>query len=73
MKTSAEAVLDFRVRHNLTGRDLDSLMGFSSDGRATRRWEAEGAPYYVTVLMAYADRYGLDVMRDLAAKRDGTS
>ena len=45
-------------------------MGFSSGGRATRRWEAEGAPYYVTVLMAYADTYGLGKMEELAAARE---
>jgi hypothetical protein len=69
-KTPADKVRDFRTRHNLLGHEMDNLMGFSSDGRATRRWEAEGAPYYVTILMAYADRYGLDVMRELAASRD---
>lgn len=70
MKTPGKAVAEFRERHDLTGHELDNLMGFFSDGRATRRWEAEGAPYYVTILMAYGDRYGLDVMRELAARRD---
>jgi hypothetical protein len=70
MKTPGSAVRDFRLRHNLTGHEFDNLMGFFSDGRATRRWEAEDAPYYVTILMAFADRYGLDVMRELAAQRD---
>lgn len=69
-RTPAEEVRAFRTRHNLLGHELDNLMGFSSDGRATRRWESEGAPYYVTILMAYADRYGLDVMKEIAAKRD---
>jgi hypothetical protein len=69
-KTSPEMVRDFRVRHELEQDELDNLMGFFSDGRATRRWEAEGAPYYVTILMAYGDRYGLGVMKELAARRD---
>ena len=70
-KTSTEAVVAFRERHGgLTQEDVDRLFGFSSKGRACRRWEEEGvgAPYYVTVLMAYADKYGLDLMRELADK-----
>lgn len=69
-KTAAQAVRDFRLRHGLEQDELDNLMGFFSDGRATRRWEAEGAPYYVTILMAYGDKYGLSVMKELAASRD---
>lgn len=70
MKTAPEAVRAFRQRHNLEQTELDNLLGFFSDGRASRRWELEGAPYYVTILMTFADRYGLDVMRELAAQRD---
>jgi hypothetical protein len=70
LKTPAEEVRSFRERHGLDQETLDKLMGFHSGGRATRRWEAEGAPFYVTVLMTYADRYGLDVMRELTSRRD---
>jgi hypothetical protein len=51
LKTPPEEVRSFRERHKLDQETLDSLMGFYSNGRATRRWEAEGAPFYVTVLM----------------------
>lgn len=70
MRTNPEAIREFRQRHNLVGKDMDYLMGFFSDGRATRRWESDGAPYYMTILMAYVDRFGLDLMRELAANRD---
>lgn len=70
LKTPASAVQDFRTRHRLDQEGLDRLLGFSSKGRATRRWEAEGAPYYVTILMAYADAYGLGKMEELAAARE---
>jgi hypothetical protein len=69
-RTPAQSVKDFRDRHKIDQSQLDRLMGFSSGGRATRRWEAEGAPYYVTVLMAYADTYGLGKMEELAAARE---
>lgn len=66
--TPKEAVLAFRERHGLDQPETDRLMGFSSLGRTTRRWEAEGAPYYVSLLIAYADAYGLDLMRQMAAE-----
>lgn len=69
-KTPALAVTDFRERHRLDQASVDRLFGFSSAGRACRRWEAEGAPYYVTILMAYADAYGLAKMEELAAHRE---
>lgn len=69
-KTAAAAVKDFRTRHHLDQAGLDRLLGFSSGGRATRRWEADGAPYYVTILMTYADKFGIGIMEDLANKRD---
>lgn len=69
IKTPAEAVKDFRERHRLDQESVDRLFGFSSEGRACRRWESEGAPYYVTILMAYADAYGLGKMEELAATR----
>jgi hypothetical protein len=66
LKTPAGDVRDFRERHGLDQARLDQLLGFSSKGRATRRWEAEGAPFYVTILMTYADKYGIKVMAELA-------
>jgi len=69
-RTPPAAVVDFRERHRLDQKEVDRLLGFSSGGRACRRWEAEGAPHYVTVLMAYADQYGLAKMEELAAQRE---
>lgn len=69
LKTSPDKVKKFRAEHNLDQAQLDSLMGFSSGGRATRRWEAEGAPYYVTILIAYADKHGVALMEKLAEER----
>lgn len=70
LKTPAEAVKAFRERHRLDQAGLDRLLGFASGGRATRRWEASGAPYYVTLLMEYGDRFGVGLMEELAARRD---
>jgi len=70
LKTPASAVIDFRERHRLDQAAVDRLFGFSSEGRACRRWEAEDAPYYVTILMGYADTYGLAKMEELAASRE---
>lgn len=70
LKTPAAAVAAFRERHKLDQKAMDHLFGFSSDGRATRRWEAENAPYYVTILMAYADKFGIELMKELAEMRD---
>jgi hypothetical protein len=64
-----EEVIAFRERHRLLQKDLDHLFGYKSDGRATRRWEelgGSGAPYYVRIIFTYADKYGLDTMRELA-------
>lgn len=69
-KTPAAAVTEFLKRHSLTQKEVDRLFGFSSDGRACRRWEAEGAPYYVTILMAYVDTYGIAKMEELAANNE---
>lgn len=70
LKTPADAVSAFRERHKLDQAQMDHLFGFSSGGRATRRWEAEDAPYYVTILMAYADKFGIDLMKEMAEMRD---
>ena len=69
-KTPASVVIDFRERHRLDQASVDRLFGFSSAGRACRRWEDEGAPHYVAILIAYADTYGLGKMQELAAARE---
>lgn len=61
----AEAVASFRARHGLTHEELDTLFGSASKGRASRRWHAEGAPRYVGILIAYADKFGLELMRKM--------
>lgn len=70
LKTPADKVREFREAHGLDQAGLDRLLGFSSGGRATRRWEAEGAPYYVTILITYADEHGLGMMEKLALSRE---
>lgn len=71
-KVNAAEVVAFRERHGLTQASVDYLFGFSSGGRACRRWEEKGewepgAPHYVRILMAYADKYGLATMKEIAA------
>lgn len=67
------AVKEFRARHGLTKQsDLAYLFGTATNNgtsRAVVRWETEGAQPYVRILIAYADRFGLDVFREEAAKR----
>lgn len=60
-----QEVLDFRTRHSLTHEELDALFGSASEGRSSRRWHKNGAPRYVGILMAYADKFGLGLMREL--------
>jgi DNA-binding transcriptional regulator YiaG len=72
-RTPREAVQAFRERHKLSAEALDRLFGFASLGRTTRRWEdplERGAPTYVTLLMAYADKFGLTKLEELARKCD---
>lgn len=69
-KTPAAAVVAFRDRHGLTQEEVDRLFGFSSGGRACRRWEDEDAPYYVSVLIAYADKFGIETMKEIADRLD---
>lgn len=68
--TPGEDVNAFRAHFKLSQADLDRLFGFVSGGRTSRRWEAQGAPRYVRILMAYAHLYGLDVMEHLAKESD---
>lgn len=68
--TSRADVQKFRERHKMTGEQLDRLFGLSSKGRATRRWEdpmENGAPSYITIMMAYCNEFGCD---SLLAKLD---
>ncbi|MEQ6333254.1 hypothetical protein [Sphingobium sp. MK2] len=70
-KVSREEVVAFRVRHGLRQEDLGFLLGHKSKDRGVRIWEEEhgsGAPYYVRIIFAYVDRYGLDVLKELAAQ-----
>lgn len=69
MRVSPETVVAFREAYGLDQAGLDRLMGFTSKGRATRRWEAKGAPAYVGILFAYADAYGLALMEQMALNR----
>lgn len=62
-------VIAFRERHNLTQPALDRLFGSVSAGRSSRAWEAGWAPGYVGLIFAYADKYGLDVMEEIAIER----
>lgn len=71
-KTSPDDVREFRSRHDLSAEEMDRLFGFSSKGRATRRWEAEDAPPYVGVLMAYMDVHGLNLAKDIAKGRESS-
>lgn len=68
-KTPADRVIRFRQQHGLTTEELDRLFGFTSKGRATRRWESEGAPAYVEVAMTYMDKFGLKTAREIATAR----
>lgn len=56
--------------HGLDQEGLDRLFGFSSKGRASRRWEQEGAPAYVGVIMAYIDQHGLALAQEMASQRE---
>lgn len=69
-KTPPSVITDFRERHRLDQGAVDRLFGFSSEGRACRRWESVGAPYYVAILIAYVDTYGIEKMEELAASHE---
>lgn len=69
-RTPAAAVRKFREQYNLTGEEMDRLFGFSSDGRTTRRWESAGAPYYVTLMIAYVNAHGIELMQRLSETSD---
>jgi hypothetical protein len=69
-KTAPDRVIDFRKRHGLTAEAMDELFGYSSMGRTTRLWESNGAPRYIGVLMAYMDRHGVKLAKDIANDRN---
>jgi hypothetical protein len=66
-KTQPERVSEFRTRHGLTAEGMDELFGYGSKGRTTRLWETKGAPRYIGVLMAYMDRHGIEIAKDMAS------
>ena len=68
-KTPPGVIRDFRLRHDLSAEEMDNLFGFSSKGRATRRWEKEDAPPYVGLMIDYMDRFGLDIAKKAAERR----
>jgi hypothetical protein len=68
-KTNPDRVIDFRKRHNLTAEAMDELFGYGSKGRTTRLWESNGAPRYIGLLMAYMDRHGIKLAKDIANDR----
>jgi hypothetical protein len=68
LATPADVVRDFRRRHKLDQPTLDAMMGFGSEGRAVRHWEAKAAPYPVSMIFAYADKYGLDILEEFASQ-----
>lgn len=65
-KTPSSRVVAFRAKHGLDQAALDALLGFTSKGRAVRRWEHENAPPYVAVLLNYLDLFGLEEALSLA-------
>lgn len=70
-KISADVLYAFRERYELTHEELELLFGQGSDGRTSRRWHKDDAPYYVGLLIAYVDRYGFDVIEGMLDNPDG--
>lgn len=68
--TPGVEVAAFLERHGLDQSEGDRLLGSASEGRTTRRWKAEGAPRYVAIMIAYADAFGIDLMRQMADELD---
>lgn len=66
-------IVAFRSSYQMDQESLDRLLGFRSDGRTTRRWEREGAPPYVGILLAYMFEYGIGIAEKLAQAREETS
>lgn len=68
---SPDEIRAFRERHGIkTQVALDHLFGAAaSKGRGARRWEADGAPPYVAIILGYADAYGLDLLKEVVAKK----
>lgn len=68
--TPPERISSFREDYDMDQEALDRLLGFRSMGRTTRRWEREGAPPYVDVLLSYMSRYGIGEAERIAQLRD---
>ncbi len=68
--TPGAEIVAFREHYKLNQAQLDRLFGFISRGRTTRRWEAQGAPRYVKVLLEYGYAHGLHLMEKLAREID---
>ena len=70
---SGSEVTCFVVNSGLTKVDLELRLGFTkaSKGKNIRRWELYGAPPMASLLMAYMNRYGLDLAEEILAG-DGT-
>jgi len=51
-------------------RRTDRILGFTSFGKAARRWLEAGIPPYVATLMDYVETFGPELAEELALKRD---
>lgn len=69
-KISADVLYAFRERYGVTHEELELLFGQGSDGRTSRRWHKDDAPYYIGLLMAYVDRYGFEVLEQMLEDPD---
>ncbi|ARK07496.1 RNA polymerase sigma factor [Sphingobium phage Lacusarx] len=64
-----ELVRAFRLRHlGPAGTQSDLAEDFGVQARAVRHWEGEGAPLYVGLMMAYAEKYGYRLLAELGRK-----
>lgn len=65
-----ELAVAFRERMGLLPKDIGRLLGFPSGSAAVYRWEINGPPGHVEVIMAYVDKYGPELAESIAKKRD---
>ena len=62
---SPTLVRDFRARHGIKRQeDLGQIFGVQLN--SAQRWDSEGGAMYVGLLLAYAEKYGIERMRRLA-------
>lgn len=71
LKVPPESVTNERERRGMDQKDFDRLMAHSSKGRACRRWEADGAPAYVALLLAYMGKFGDRLAEEYAKELEG--